>query len=164
MCHFHTCEPTLGDQHGGRPAICQNQHRDSLGLVAFSSLPFCSSSFSPLFFCWFFLLSPQFVWFWLCLFQWNLISKFAAWAFCFKKHGSRCFVCFHMLPSLQQRQLLTLSTSKAFLPPSLVLFRDYLVLNYKRTQVKVSLFCWYRFGLVCSPRVAHYTQCCCCCA
>lgn len=27
MCHFHTCEPTLVDQYGGRPAIYQNQQR-----------------------------------------------------------------------------------------------------------------------------------------
>lgn len=45
MCLFHTYEPTLGDQYGGRPAIYQNQQRDRSGSASIWSLPFWSSSF-----------------------------------------------------------------------------------------------------------------------
>ncbi len=48
MCLFYMCEPMLGDQDGGGPAIQQNQHRDRLGLGAIWSLPFRSSSLSAI--------------------------------------------------------------------------------------------------------------------
>ena len=120
MCPFHTWEPTLGHQCGGRPAIYQNNTAtDWLWLVW--SLPFRSFFFGPSFLV--FLSVPQFMWLWFCLFQCNLMTKLAACAFCLKKIEAIACSVFLFLA------IIIASTfyfrKNLFYPPPSVLFRDH---------------------------------------
>lgn len=120
----YICEPTLGNQHGGRLAIYQNPHRKRMGLASVWSL------YSVIFF---FTLPPGYVGLvWFTAMQPQV--QVCILCLLFKEHTKAIvFVfisCNHYCGSFEKKRLI----------PFFSVFRDHLILNNKGKLLEVTDF------------------------